>query len=123
MSAAPGCEFPNPCPVCGADDDHAEHMGPALRAGFGATICPHPSERGHGTGCTCAGVSRETAKRRMAEMLAAPSPLEQRVAALEATVAMLMRKLLANGDITVNDARAAAGLQPIPDLEEVPGAA
>ena len=47
--------------------------------------------------------------------------LEERVAALEATVAMLVRKLLANGDITINDARATHGLPPFP--EEIPGAA
>jgi hypothetical protein len=33
--------------------------------------------------------------------------LEERVAALEATVAMLTSKLLQSGDITINDARAA----------------
>jgi hypothetical protein len=38
--------------------------------------------------------------------------LEGRVAALEATVAMLTRKLVASGDITLNDARAAHGLPP-----------
>ena len=38
--------------------------------------------------------------------------LEDRVAALEATVVMLTRTLLARGDITVNDARAAQGLPP-----------
>ncbi len=75
MSAAPGCEFPNPCPVCGADDDHAERMKPALEAGSGATICPHPGERGHGTGCCCAGISRETAERRRAESLSSPPAL------------------------------------------------
>jgi len=35
-------------------------------------------------------MSRETAERRVAEILAAPSPLEQRVAALEATVDHLL---------------------------------
>lgn len=38
-----------------------------------------------------------------------PSP-EDRVAALEATVAMFARKLLERGDISVNDARAVHGL-------------
>ena len=47
--------------------------------------------------------------------------IEDRVAALETTVAMLVRKLLANGDITINDARATHGLPPFP--EEIPGAA
>ena len=41
--------------------------------------------------------------------------LEERVAALEATVAMLMPKLLARGDITINDARATHGLPPFPE--------
>ena len=44
-------------------------------------------------------------------MTGTPS-LEERVAALEATVAMLTRKLFERGDITINDARAAAGLPP-----------
>jgi hypothetical protein len=39
--------------------------------------------------------------------------LEERVAALEATVAMLMDKSLAGGDITVNDVRAALGYEPL----------
>jgi len=40
-----------------------------------------------------------------------PGPdLEKRVAALETAVAMLTRKALENGDITINDARAAHGL-------------
>lgn len=88
MSAAPGCEFPNPCPVCGADDDHAEWRGPAADPpwwNFSATICPHPREPGHGTGCTCMGVSRETRQRQMQEALSQPT-LDQRVAALEATL-------------------------------------
>ena len=38
--------------------------------------------------------------------------LEDRVAALEAAITMLTRKLLARGDITINDARAAHGLPP-----------
>jgi hypothetical protein len=36
--------------------------------------------------------------------------LEERVAALEAAVAMFARKLLQSGDISINDARAAMGL-------------
>ncbi len=67
MSAAPGCEFPNPCPVCGNSDDHADFG--AASSGFSATFCPHPAQRGHGTGCCCAGVSRETRKRRQKEAL------------------------------------------------------
>ena len=47
--------------------------------------------------------------------------LEGRVAALEATVAMLTRKLLTRGDITINDARATHGLPPFP--EEIPSTA
>ena len=38
--------------------------------------------------------------------------LEERVAALEATVTMLTRKLFERGDITINDARATHGLPP-----------
>ena len=38
--------------------------------------------------------------------------LEDRVAALEAAVTMVMHKLLIRGDITINDARAAQGLPP-----------
>jgi len=45
--------------------------------------------------------------------------LEARVAALEAAVTMLTRKLLERGDITINDARAAHGLPPFtPPLDE-----
>jgi hypothetical protein len=40
--------------------------------------------------------------------------LEARVAALEATVVMLTRKLLQSGDISINDARSAHGLPPFP---------
>ena len=73
MSAAPGCEFPNPCPVCGADDDHAEQMGDAAKYSP-ATLCPHPREPGHGTGCCCAGVSRET---RLTRGIAYPDDFER----------------------------------------------
>jgi len=45
------------------------------------------------------------------------SDLEQRITALETAVAMLTRKALENGDITINDARAAHGL-PALDLTE-----
>ena len=96
MSAAPGCEFPNPCPVCGADDDHVERMGDAARYSP-ATLCPHPAEPGHGTGCCCAGVSRETRERRTAGALAAPT-LEQRVAALEEMLAHPVRLILPSWD-------------------------
>ena len=61
MSAAPGFEFPNPCPVCGADDDHAAWRAPAEDSPgrwSRATFCPHPAEPGHGTGCCCAGLPR-----------------------------------------------------------------
>lgn len=47
--------FPNPCPVCGANDEHAAWL--ATIKGSPATLCPHPAERGHGTGCCCAGRS------------------------------------------------------------------
>jgi hypothetical protein len=42
--------------------------------------------------------------------------LEERVAALEAAIALFTRKLFERGDITINDARAAMGL---PGLGEV----
>jgi hypothetical protein len=51
-------QFPNPCPICGADDDHAAWARAAREAdpqGFGCTFCPHPAEAGHGTGCYCGG--------------------------------------------------------------------
>ena len=57
---------------------------------------------------------------RLAAVTETPS-LEDRVATLEATVAMLVRKLLASGDITINDARATHGLPPFP--EEIPSTA
>lgn len=54
--------------------------------------------------------------------------LEERVAALEAAVAVFARALLCSGDITINDARAAMGLPAFqfPDADGaggVPGAA
>ena len=47
--------FANPCPVCGAEDEHAAWAQGV--SGSPATFCPHPRERGHGTGCCCAGRS------------------------------------------------------------------
>lgn len=90
MSAAPGCEFPNPCPVCGSTDEHAEFR--ARSAGMGCTFCPHPSERGHGTGCCCAGRSKPLHAYSLTELgFPATQPtLEQRVAALEAAVDRLL---------------------------------
>lgn len=49
--------FPNPCPVCGAIDEHEEAMR-GLAAASPCTLCPHPREPGHGTGCCCAGRSK-----------------------------------------------------------------
>jgi hypothetical protein len=52
--------------------------------------------------------------------------LEERVATLEAAVAVFARALLSKGDITINDARAAMGFPALPELAEpggVPGAA
>jgi hypothetical protein len=99
VSAAPGCEFPNPCPVCGANDDHAQWRTAATATPgwmYGATHCPHPAERGHGTGCCCGGISRETQKRQIQESLFRPS-LEQRMTALPSlldpeTVRALLRE-------------------------------
>ena len=73
--------FANPCPVCGADDDHAERMRSTREAAARwpvYTICPHPEQPGHGSGCFCA--------MRPAEL---PVSLEERVAALEAAVERL----------------------------------
>jgi len=56
-NAARWTGFPNPCPVCGATDEHKEAMGDAARFSP-ATLCPHPREPGHGTGCCCAGRSK-----------------------------------------------------------------
>ena len=44
--------------------------------------------------------------------------LEDRVAALEAAVAVFARALLSKGDITINDARAAMGFPALPELAE-----
>jgi hypothetical protein len=99
--------FPNPCPLCGANDEHAAWA--ASVQGSPCTFCPHPAEPGHGTGCCCAG--RPTWPPTSLSLSAAGAPsLEERVAALEATVAMFARKLLERGDISINDARAVHGL-------------
>src|SRR5476649_2755871 len=93
--------FANPCPVCGVTDEHA-----AWRVGVGgspATFCPHPGEPGHGTGCCCAG--RPTWPYRLTLAAAGAPSLEERVAALEATVQLFARKLFERGDITINDVR------------------
>lgn len=50
--------FPVPCPVCGADDEHAAWREAHPSSGFSATYCPHPAGTGHGTGCCCAGLSK-----------------------------------------------------------------
>ena len=104
--------FANPCPVCGATDEHAAWAGDG-HSFHGATFCPHPREPGHGTGCCCAGRSRPWTAGLPAELLTAPAgapSLVERVATLEATVQLFARKLLERGDITINDARATAGL-------------
>ena len=72
MSAAPGYEFPNPCTVCGSTDEHAEFR--ARSSGMGCTVCPHPAQPGHGTGCCCAGLSRPLFTYPLTELLSAPSP-------------------------------------------------
>ena len=61
--------FPSPCPVCGVTDGHAAWR--ATVTGSPATFCPHPGERGHGTGCCCAGLSA----RRWSYRMATPPPL------------------------------------------------
>ena len=71
MSAAPGCEFPNPCPVCGSTDEHAEFR--ERSNGMGCTFCPHPAQPGHGTGCCCAGRSKPLLAYSLAE-LGFPAP-------------------------------------------------
>jgi hypothetical protein len=55
-----GSRFPNPCPVCGVTDEHAAWREKAFTSPgmqHAATVCPHPAEPGHGTGCCCAGRS------------------------------------------------------------------
>ena len=74
-----GVRFPNPCPVCGDEDEHASWRETVT--GSPATFCPHPAEPGHGTGCCCAGLAEPP-------WIARPRPptLEERVAALEDAV-------------------------------------
>ena len=74
MSAAPGTEFPVPCPVCGSTDEHAEFR--ARSNGMGCTFCPHPAQPGHGTGCCCAGRSKPLHAYSLTELgLSSPSSL------------------------------------------------
>ena len=81
--------FANPCPVCGATDEHAAWAGDVH--GFqGATFCPHPRELGHGTGCCCGGRSKPWT----AELIpdpARPLDIEERVAALEKCIRFPLR--------------------------------
>ena len=88
MTCPDGARFPNPCPVCGDGDEHVSWR--ATVSGSPATLCPHPAERGHGTGCCCAGLSSPLAllAGSPSSPFAAPG-LEERVAALEAIVAKL----------------------------------
>lgn len=97
--------FPNPCPVCGADDEHAEWRETVH--GSPATLCPHPREPGHGTGCCCAGRSQPFTAAglpaphqcmacgqslpRFTSVSAAEKTLEDRVAVLEDDAALLAR--------------------------------
>jgi hypothetical protein len=106
--------FANPCPVCGATDEHAEWA--ASVQGSPCTFCPHPAEPGHGTGCCCAG--RPTWPPTSLSAVGAPC-LDERVAALEAAVALFTRKLFERGDITINDARAAMGLPGLGEVGDV----
>ena len=74
--------FPNPCPVCGDEEEHASWRRTVT--GSPATCCPHPAELGHGTGCCCAGLA-------IPPWIVRPKPpepatLEERVAALEDAV-------------------------------------
>ena len=88
MTCPDGARFPNPCPVCGDKAEHASWRGTVT--GSPATLCPHPAERGHGTGCCCAGLSSPLAllAGSPSSPFAAPG-LEERVAALEAIIAKL----------------------------------
>jgi len=126
MAAVTQARFPNPCPVCGSADEHAQMRQPPY-----INTCPHEEQPGHGTGCTCMGVSEETyrggfephpwrdsASGAWPGMVPITAPaetvaLEQRVAALEAGMATLLAAALSRGDITVNGARAALGLAPM----------
>ena len=80
--------FPNPCPVCGDEDEHASWRETV--SGSPCTFCPHPAEPGHGTGCCCAGLTEPPWIVRPA-----PPTLEQRVAALEDAV----RRMQGVGDV------------------------
>jgi hypothetical protein len=83
-----GPRFPNPCPVCGDTDEHAAWR--ATVTGSPCTLCPHPAERGHGTGCCCAGLSGPLRGSPNCGKRQPPVPdLEERVAALEAAIAAL----------------------------------
>ena len=85
--------FANPCPVCGATDEHAAWAGDG-HSFHGATFCPHPREPGHGTGCCCAGRSRPWTAGLPAELLTAPAgapSLEERVTALEECIRFPLR--------------------------------
>ena len=81
--------FPNPCPVCGDEDEHASWRETV--SGSPATVCPHPAEPGHGTGCCCAGLA-------IPPWIVRPVPptLEQRVAALEDAVGRMPGRLSAS---------------------------
>jgi hypothetical protein len=85
--------FPNPCPVCGTTDEHQERMKDTLEAAARfpvATVCPHPGEPGHGTGCCCAGRSRplfEYDGTVEPGALKEPRSLAERVAAIEEQLA------------------------------------
>ena len=74
--------FPNPCPVCGDEGEHASWRETVT--GSPCTFCPHPAEPGHGTGCCCAGLAEPPWIVRPR----APT-LEERVAALEDAVRRL----------------------------------
>ena len=74
--------FPNPCPVCGDEGEHASWRETVT--GSPATFCPHPAEPFHGTGCCCAGLAEPP----WIIGPAAPT-LEQRVAALEDAVSRM----------------------------------
>ena len=81
--------FANPCPVCGATDEHAAWAGDG-HSFHGATFCPHPRELGHGTGCCCGGRSKPWT----AELIpdpARPLDIEERVAALEKCIRFPLR--------------------------------
>ena len=68
-----GYEFPNPCPVCGADDDHAKWLS-GIPLNACGDLCPHRRRKATGRAAAAGGMSREMAKRRMAEVLTSPPP-------------------------------------------------